>query len=70
LRIVLSGQLAVFIELAVFKRIPFIGGTKNGSTQWKNVLSPSHSEFAVVVKDQTFEALFDTNDLSFMGDNR
>ena len=70
LRIILSRQLAVLAELTVFKRVAFIGGTKNGSSQGQYVPGSSHSEFSVPVKDQALEPLLNTYDFCPVADNR
>ena len=70
LRIILSRQLAVLAELTVFKRVAFIGGTKNGSSQRQYVPGSSHSEFSVPVKDQALEPLLNTYDFCPVADNR
>ena len=62
--------MAVFIELAVFKRISFIGGPENSSSQRQYVLGSGHSKFSVVVKDQALEPLLNAYDFCPVADNR
>ena len=70
LGIILSCQMAVFVELTVFKRIAFIGGPENGSTQRQYVPGSGHSKFSVPVKDQALEALLNAYDFCPVTDNR
>ena len=70
LGIILSCQVAVFVELTVFEGIAFIGGPENGSAQRQDVPGSGHSKFSVPVKNQALEALLNAYDFCPITDNR